>query len=101
MSNWQSTRDPQGPMKKSITLLGHQKIEASDADGLPESSKRFADGVRWKLEVPSVEGPAAFKVVLDEAKKRNITVNRISQGSGIMMQTDDEIKEMEIGRAHV
>ena len=94
MSNWQSSRDPQGPMMKSITLLGHQNIQASDADGLPESSKRFADGARWKLEIPSVEGPAAFKVVLDEAKKRNITVNRISQGSGIMLQTDDEIKEM-------
>ena len=94
MSNWQSTRDPQGPMKKSITLLGHQKIEAADAEGLPESSKRFADGARWKLEVPSVEGPAAFKVVLEEAKKRKIEVNRISQGSGIMMQTDDEIIEM-------
>ena len=94
MSNWQSSRDPQGPMKKSITLLGHQNIQASDADGLPESSKRFADGARWKLEIPSVEGPAAFKVVLDEAKKRNITVNRISQGSGIMLQTDNEIKEM-------
>ena len=57
MSNWQSTRDPQGPMKKSITLLGHQNIQAADADGLPESNKRFADGSRWKLEIPSVEGP--------------------------------------------
>lgn len=75
-------------------MLGHQKIEAADAEGLPESSKRFADGARWKLEVPSVEGPAAFKVVLEEAKKRKIEVNRISQGSGIMMQTDDEIIEM-------
>jgi hypothetical protein len=100
MSNWPSTRDPQGPMKKTITLLGNQKIEASDADGLPESAKRFADGARWKLEVPSVEGPAAFKVVLEEAKKRKIEVNRISQGSGIMMQTDDEVKEMvAIGKA--
>ena len=94
MSNWQSTRDPQGPMKKSITLLGHQNIESADADGVPESAKRFADGSRWKLEIPSVEGPAAFKVVLEEAKKRKIKVDRISQGSGIMMQTDDEIKEM-------
>ena len=100
MSGWSSSRDPQGPMKNSITLLGNQKIQSADADGLPESTKRFADGARWKLEIPSVEGPAAFKVVLDEAKKRKITVNRISQGSGIMMQTDDEIKEMvAIGKA--
>ena len=55
MSNWQSTRDPQGPMKKSITLLGHQNIESADADGVPESAKRFSDGSRWKLEIPSVD----------------------------------------------
>lgn len=67
-SNWPSTRDPQGPMKKSISLLAKQNIQSGDADGLPESTKRFADGSRWKIEIPSVEGPAAFKVVLEEAK---------------------------------
>jgi len=94
MSNWPSTRDPKGPMAASISLLAKQGIQSQDADGLPESSKRFADGARWKIEIPSVEGPAAFKVVLDEAAKRNLEIHRISQGSGIMMQSDDEIKEM-------
>ena len=94
MSNWPSTRDAQGPMKKSIALLGKQGVQSQDADGLPESEKRFSDGARWKIEIPSVEGPAAFKAVLDEAKKRKLTIHRISQGSGIMLQTDDEIKEM-------
>jgi len=42
-SNWPTTRDPQGPMKKSISLLAKQNIQSSDADGLPESTKRFAD----------------------------------------------------------
>jgi len=94
MTNWPSTRDPKGPMAASISLLAKQGIQSQDADGLPESSKRFADGARWKIEIPSVEGPAAFKVVLDEAAKRKLEIHRISQGSGIMMQTDDEIKEM-------
>ena len=35
-NNWPSTRDPQGPMKKSISLLAKQKIQSSDADALPE-----------------------------------------------------------------
>lgn len=94
MSSWPTTRDPQGPMKKAIALLGKQGVQSQDSDGLPESEKRFSDGARWKIEIPSVEGPAAFKAVLDEAKKRKLTIHRISQGSGIMLQTDDEIKEM-------
>jgi hypothetical protein len=57
--------------------------------------KRFADGSRYKIEIPSVEGPAAFlKTILDEAKKHKLIIHRISQGSGIMMQTNEEIKQM-------
>jgi hypothetical protein len=81
-------------MKKSISLLKNQNVQSQDADAIPESEKRFSDGSRWKIEIPSVEGPAAFKVVLDEAKKRDLKIDRISQGSGIMMQTDTEIQEM-------
>lgn len=91
---WPSTRDKNGPMERSISILSSQGIQSQDADGLPESAKRFADGDRWKIEIPSVEGPAAFRTVLDEATKRSLKFHRISQGSGIMMQTDDEIQEM-------
>lgn len=98
---WPSTRDPRGPMAKSIALLQAQGIEYQDADGLPESEKRFADGARWKIEIPSVEGPAAFRAILDEAQKRNMKFHRVSQGSGIMMQTDGEIQEMvALGKTH-
>ena len=94
MASWPSTRDPKGPMKRSIGILNKQKIQSQDADGLPESGKRFADGSRYKIEIPSVEGPAAFKTVIDEAKKHKLIIHRISQGSGIMLQTDEEIKQM-------
>ena len=66
-SKWPSTRDASGPMKRSIGILNKQKIQSQDADGLPESAKRFADGSRYKIEIPSVEGPAAFKTVLKAA----------------------------------
>jgi hypothetical protein len=46
------------------------------------------------VEIPSCEGPAVLRAVLDEAAARDVTVDRISQGSGVMMLTDGEIREM-------
>jgi len=89
-----STRDPAGPMSETIALLGKQNLPAADADNLPASSKRFADGRQWRLEIPSVEGPTAMKAVLDEASARKISVDRVSQGSGIFMLGESEIALM-------
>jgi hypothetical protein len=58
------------------------------------SELRFADGLRYRIEIPSVEGPAVLKAVLDEAESREVPVRRVSQGSGVMMLTDDEVREM-------
>ena len=58
------------------------------------SDARFADGLRYRIEIPSVEGPRVFEAVLDEAERRSVPVRRISQGSGVMMLTDGEIREM-------
>lgn len=60
----------------------------------PTSTKRFEDGAQYRVEIPSTEGPSAFRAVLDEAASRDVPVHRISQGSGIMLLTDDEIIEM-------
>lgn len=65
------------------------------------SDARFADGLRYRIEIPSVEGPAAFRAVLEEAERRSVPVRRISQGSGVMMLTDAEIRELaELGAEH-
>jgi Peptidase family U32 len=58
------------------------------------SDLRFADGLRYRIEVPSVEGPGVLEAVLDEAERRSVPVRRVSQGSGVMMLTDDEIRAM-------
>ena len=58
------------------------------------STARFADGLRYRIEIPSVEGPAVFRAVLEEAEARGVPVRRVSQGSGVMMLTDAEIAEM-------
>src|SRR4249919_65937 len=58
------------------------------------SEQRFADGLRYRIEIPSVEGPRVLEAVLDEATRRDVPVRRVSQGSGVMMLTDDEIRAM-------
>ncbi len=58
------------------------------------SDARFADGLRYRIEIPSVEGPRVLEAVLDEAERRSVPVRRVSQGSGVMMLTDEEIKEL-------
>ena len=55
------------------------------------SDARFADGLRYRIEIPSVEGPRVLEAVLDEAERRSVPVRRVSQGSGVMMLTDAEI----------
>jgi hypothetical protein len=58
------------------------------------SDLRFADGLRYRIEIPSVEGPRVLEAVLDEAERRSVSVRRVSQGSGVMMLTDAEIREL-------
>ena len=58
------------------------------------SSSRFPDGAHMRIEIPSVEGPGVLSAVLDEAAKRGVVVNRVSQGSGAMLHTLDELREM-------
>lgn len=58
------------------------------------SDARFTDGLRYRIEIPSVEGPTVLRAVLEEADARGVPVRRVSQGSGVMMLTDAEIAEM-------
>jgi hypothetical protein len=83
-----------GTMKESKDLLTALGFPAGDLYHLPSSTKRFPDGAQYRIELPSVEGPKALKATLEEIDRLNLTVHRVSQGSGIMLLTDDEIKEM-------
>jgi len=58
------------------------------------SSRRFPGGESYRIEIPSTEGPKALRAVIEEAKARKVRVHRVSQGSGMMMLTADEISEM-------
>lgn len=81
--------------------LDRLRLPSADAHDLPTSTKRFADGAAWRVEIPSCEGPRAMEAVIAAAAEHRVKVHRVSQGSGIMLQTDAEIRHMAaLGREH-
>jgi hypothetical protein len=61
---------------------------------MPDSHKRFPDGAQYRVEIPSTEGPRCLEAVLEEAGRLDVTVHRVSQGSGVFLQTDAELDEI-------
>jgi hypothetical protein len=89
------------PMAEARRYLAGLGLPDRDLGELPTSARRFADGAQYRVEIPSVEGPAPFRAVLESAGERGLRVHRISQGSGMLLLTDDEIREMvALGREH-
>jgi Peptidase family U32 len=90
--------EPMADTRRVLTSLG---LPERDLGELPESAGRFPDGAQYRIEIPSVEGPAAFRAVIAAAAQHGVGVHRISQGSGIMLLTDAELLEMvALGREH-
>ena|SRR3989442_3527118 len=86
-------------MDTARTLLRTLDLPEGDLYDLPSSSARFPDGAHYRIEIPSVEGPAAFQAVVEAAGKWGVPIHRVSQGSGIMLLSDAEIHDMaELGQ---
>ena len=81
-------------MKETREFLESLGYPGGDGYDLPTSAKRFPDGAQYRVEIPSVEGPRALEAVLEEADRLGVIVHRVSQGSGIMLLTDEEISDM-------
>ncbi len=81
-------------MKQIRDFLISNNFPPGELYDLPSTDKRFPDGASYRIEIPSVEGPRALAAVLEAAVAYGVTLHRISQGSGIWMLTDAEIREM-------
>lgn len=81
-------------MNKVRDFLQRNGYPRGDLYELPSTAKRFPDGAQYRIEIPSTEGPKALAAVLEAADEYGVTIHRVSQGSGIWMLTDDEIREM-------
>jgi Peptidase family U32 len=69
-------------------------LPTRDLADLPDSGLRFPDGAQYRIEIPSTEGPACLAAVLEEAERWDVPVHRVSQGSGVFMLSDAELREM-------
>jgi hypothetical protein len=86
-------------MEQTRSMMEKLGFPRGDCYDLPTSAKTFPDGAQYRVEIPSVEGPASFETVIEACKQYEVGIHRISQGSGIMLLTDDELEQMaEIGR---
>lgn len=86
-------------MNKTKDTIRDLGFPDGDLHTLPDSQKTFPDGAQYRIEIPSVEGPASFLEVMQAANDYRVDVHRVSQGSGIMLLTEEELKQMaEIGQ---
>src|SRR5256714_1486478 len=81
-------------MDETRAFLESVGLPPGDLHELPDSPKRFPDGAQYRVEIPSVEGPRCLEAVLEEAERLDVLVHRVSQGSGVFLQTDDELAEL-------
>lgn len=88
-------------MSTARHLLHALHLPTGDCYDLPTSAQRFPDGAHYRIEIPSVEGPAALAAVIEAARQHGVTLHRVSQGSGMMLLTAAELREMaQLGAAH-
>ncbi len=81
-------------MERTRQFLQQMGLPPGDLHDLPSSAQSFPDGGQWRVEIPSVEGPNALRAVFATADELGVPVHRVSQGSGVMLLTDDELDEM-------
>ena len=81
-------------MDATRAFLRGMGLPEGDRYDLPSSTLRFSDGGQWRVEIPSVEGPNALRMVYEQADALSVPIHRVSQGSGVMLLTDAELDEM-------
>ncbi len=81
-------------MTEATSFLASLDGVPTTVSALPDSAKRFPDGAQYRVEIPSVEGPRCLEAVFGAADELGVVVHRVSQGSGVFLHTDDELRNM-------
>ena len=82
-------------LKKIRDFMEKEGIPGRDGYDLPTSSKTFPDGAHYRIEVAGVERATTMEAMIDEARKRNVTVHRVIAAVGGSTYCDfEELKAM-------
>jgi hypothetical protein len=81
-------------MKETRSFLEKIGLPGGDLFDLPTSTKRFDDGGQYRFEVPGIQGPKVMATLLEEIDSQGLYLHRVTETKGIMLLTDQEIKDM-------
>ena len=82
-------------LKKIREFMEKEGIPGRDGYDLPTSSKTFPDGAHYRIEVAGVERATTMEAMIDEARKRNVTIHRVIATVGGSTYCDfEELKAM-------
>ena len=75
--------------------MEEQGIPGRDAYALPDSAKTFPDGANYRIEIAGAERASTMEAMIDEARKRNVTIHRCIAAVGGSTYCDfQELKDM-------
>jgi len=82
-------------LRKIRNFMEKEGIPGRDGYDLPTSEKTFPDGAHYRIEVAGVERASTMEAMIDEARKRNVTVHRVIAAVGGSTYCDfEELKAM-------
>ena len=82
-------------LEKIRGFMEKQSIPGRDLHDLPTSDKTFPDGANYRIEIAGVERASTMEAMIDEARKRNVTIHRIIATVGGSTYCDfQELKAM-------
>jgi hypothetical protein len=63
-------------LKNIRDFMEKEGLPGRDAYDLPTSKKAFPDGANFRIEIAGVERASTMEAMIDEARKRNLTIHR-------------------------
>ncbi len=82
-------------LKKIRSFMEKQSIPGRDLYNLPTSGKAFPDGANYRIEIAGVERASTMEAMIDEARKRGVTIHRAIATVGGSTYCDfQELKDM-------
>ncbi len=82
-------------LKKIRDFMEKEGIPGRDGYDLADSPKSFPDGAHWRIEIAGIERASTMEAMIDEAKKRDVTVHRAIATVGGSTYCDfEELKAM-------
>lgn len=82
-------------LKKIQEFMEKEGIPGRDAYDLPTSTKTFPDGAHYRIEIAGVERASTMEAMIDEARKRNLTIHRaVATVGGSTFCDFEELKAM-------